>query len=179
MQVIEDDGEVERIVLKGQGRTGLEVQHPPLHPRLVLAHETDRLRRPIHRHHLPPVSRQPDRVAAGAAGEVESAAGGDVGDCLDEQFCRLGVELVVLAGLLTGGAVACIPVLEAHVPYNTRVSVKGILQTIFRGEGRMLQPGEQAPDFDVVDHNGNQVRLSDLRGQKVVLWFYPKADTPG
>ena len=43
----------------------------------------------------------------------------------------------------------------------------------------MLQVGDQAPDFDVVDHNGNQVRLSDLRGKKVVLWFYPKADTPG
>ena len=43
----------------------------------------------------------------------------------------------------------------------------------------MLQPGQPAPDFDVADHNGNRVRLSDLRGQKVVLWFYPKADTPG
>lgn len=43
----------------------------------------------------------------------------------------------------------------------------------------MLQPGQQAPDFDVTDQNGNRVRLSDLRGQRVVLWFYPKADTPG
>lgn len=43
----------------------------------------------------------------------------------------------------------------------------------------MLQPGQDAPDFDVVDQNGNRVRLSDLRGRKVVLWFYPKADTPG
>jgi thioredoxin-dependent peroxiredoxin len=59
------------------------------------------------------------------------------------------------------------------------MSLKGILQMIFRGEGRMLQPGDPAPDFDVVDHNGNRVRLRDLRGQKVVLWFYPKADTPG
>ena len=43
----------------------------------------------------------------------------------------------------------------------------------------MLQPGQEAPDFDVMDHNGKRIRLSDLRGQKVVLWFYPKADTPG
>lgn len=43
----------------------------------------------------------------------------------------------------------------------------------------MLQPGDRAPDFDVVDQDGNRVRLGDLRGQKVVLWFYPKADTPG
>ncbi len=43
----------------------------------------------------------------------------------------------------------------------------------------MLQPGDVAPDFDVVDHQGNHVRLADFRGKKVVLWFYPKADTPG
>jgi peroxiredoxin Q/BCP len=43
----------------------------------------------------------------------------------------------------------------------------------------LLQPGDPAPDFDVTDHHGNRVRLSDLRGKKVVLWFYPKADTPG
>ncbi|MBV9497488.1 MAG: peroxiredoxin [Acidobacteria bacterium] len=43
----------------------------------------------------------------------------------------------------------------------------------------MLQVGDQAPDFDVLDHHGNHVKLSDLRGKRVVLWFYPKADTPG
>jgi len=43
----------------------------------------------------------------------------------------------------------------------------------------MLQPGDEAPDFEVRDHHGNTVRLRDLRGKKVVLWFYPKADTPG
>ena len=43
----------------------------------------------------------------------------------------------------------------------------------------MLQTGETAPDFEATDHNGNTVRLRDLRGKKVVLWFYPKADTPG
>ena len=43
----------------------------------------------------------------------------------------------------------------------------------------MLKPGDAAPEFDVMDHNGNRVKLSELRGKKVVLWFYPKADTPG
>jgi len=43
----------------------------------------------------------------------------------------------------------------------------------------MLNPGDIAPDFEVEDHHGNTVRLHDLRGKKVVLWFYPKADTPG
>lgn len=43
----------------------------------------------------------------------------------------------------------------------------------------MLQPGEKAPDFEATDHEGNRVRLADQRGKKVVLWFYPKADTPG
>jgi peroxiredoxin Q/BCP len=43
----------------------------------------------------------------------------------------------------------------------------------------MLKPGDPAPDFTVKDHNGRTVRLSDFRGKEVILWFYPKADTPG
>ncbi len=43
----------------------------------------------------------------------------------------------------------------------------------------MLQPGDNAPDFSVLDHNGNTVSLGDFAGKHVVLWFYPKADTPG
>jgi len=42
-----------------------------------------------------------------------------------------------------------------------------------------LKEGDQAPDFAVPDGEGNVVRLKDLRGQKVVLYFYPKDDTPG
>jgi thioredoxin-dependent peroxiredoxin len=41
------------------------------------------------------------------------------------------------------------------------------------------QPGEQAPDFTLADQDGNPVALSGLRGKTVVLYFYPKADTPG
>jgi thioredoxin-dependent peroxiredoxin len=42
-----------------------------------------------------------------------------------------------------------------------------------------LQTGDQAPDFTLPDQEGTPVKLSDLRGQTVVLYFYPKADTPG
>jgi peroxiredoxin Q/BCP len=43
----------------------------------------------------------------------------------------------------------------------------------------MLETGTKAPGFSVRDHNGNTVSLDDFIGKKVVLWFYPKADTPG
>ena len=43
----------------------------------------------------------------------------------------------------------------------------------------MLQPGTEAPAFTVNDHNGNSINLKDYLGKKLVLWFYPKADTPG
>lgn len=59
------------------------------------------------------------------------------------------------------------------------MSIRGILRMIFRGGARMLEVGQKAPEFEAVDHNGNRVRLSDLRGKKLVLWFYPKADTSG
>src|SRR3954453_5020702 len=44
---------------------------------------------------------------------------------------------------------------------------------------RMLEPGDAAPDFTLPDQDGNPVTLSELRGRRVVLYFYPKADTPG
>ena len=43
----------------------------------------------------------------------------------------------------------------------------------------MVKEGNKAPDFTAKDQNGDKVKLSDLRGQKVVLYFYPKDDTPG
>jgi peroxiredoxin Q/BCP len=43
----------------------------------------------------------------------------------------------------------------------------------------MLKTGDVAPDFTVKDHAGNEVALAKLRGKTVVLWFFPKADTPG
>ena len=43
----------------------------------------------------------------------------------------------------------------------------------------MISAGDSAPDFELPDQDGNPVSLRDLRGKRVVLYFYPKADTPG
>jgi peroxiredoxin Q/BCP len=43
----------------------------------------------------------------------------------------------------------------------------------------MIEPGQKAPDFELPDQDGRPVKLADFRGQRVVLFFYPKADTPG
>lgn len=48
------------------------------------------------------------------------------------------------------------------------------------GKGQvMLSIGDPAPDFTLADADGNSVKLSDFNGKKVVLYFYPKDDTPG
>ncbi|HMC26766.1 MAG TPA: peroxiredoxin, partial [Verrucomicrobiae bacterium] len=44
---------------------------------------------------------------------------------------------------------------------------------------KTLKEGDKAPDFTVTDGDGKTVRLKDFRGKKVVLYFYPKDDTPG
>ncbi len=43
----------------------------------------------------------------------------------------------------------------------------------------MIGPGAPAPDFELPDQDGEIVRLSALRGRTIVLYFYPRADTPG
>jgi thioredoxin-dependent peroxiredoxin len=43
----------------------------------------------------------------------------------------------------------------------------------------MINQGDPAPDFELPDQDGRAVKLSDFRGQPVVVYFYPKADTPG
>ena len=43
----------------------------------------------------------------------------------------------------------------------------------------ILRAGVAAPDFTLRSHDGSSVSLADLRGKYVLLWFYPKADTPG
>lgn len=48
-----------------------------------------------------------------------------------------------------------------------------------RGGVRMLNVGDKAPDFEVLDQEGNTVRLSNYEGKTVVLWFYPRASTGG
>jgi thioredoxin-dependent peroxiredoxin len=43
----------------------------------------------------------------------------------------------------------------------------------------LLQPGAKAPEFNTTDQSGKKITLKDYRGKKVVLYFYPKDDTPG
>ncbi|HYO00212.1 MAG TPA: redoxin domain-containing protein, partial [Actinomycetota bacterium] len=42
-----------------------------------------------------------------------------------------------------------------------------------------LQPGDPAPDFDLADQAGNRVSLAQFAGRKLLVYFYPKADTAG
>ncbi len=42
-----------------------------------------------------------------------------------------------------------------------------------------LKPGDTAPDFESKDQDGNSIKMSDYKGKKVVLYFYPKDNTPG
>jgi peroxiredoxin Q/BCP len=43
----------------------------------------------------------------------------------------------------------------------------------------MVEPGDEAPGFELPNQDGEPVSLSDYRGQRVVVYFYPRADTPG
>ena len=43
----------------------------------------------------------------------------------------------------------------------------------------MLEIGKKAPDFTLEDQDGKSVSLTDFLGKKVLVWFYPKASTPG
>ena len=47
------------------------------------------------------------------------------------------------------------------------------------GMAAQLKVGDKAPDFELVDQTGKKVRLSSFRKRRVMLYFYPKADTPG
>ena len=42
-----------------------------------------------------------------------------------------------------------------------------------------LTVGDMAPEFEGIDHEGNPIKLSDFKGKKVILYFYPKDNTPG
>jgi peroxiredoxin Q/BCP len=46
-------------------------------------------------------------------------------------------------------------------------------------EAMALEPGKKAPDFTLMDQDGNPVKLSSFKGKRVVVFFYPKASTPG
>ncbi len=52
-------------------------------------------------------------------------------------------------------------------------------QDVRRGERETMQINDKAPDFRTTDENGKEVALKDFRGKTVILYFYPKANTPG
>ncbi len=58
--------------------------------------------------------------------------------------------------------------------------LKKILAALrIQGDAPLLKVGAVAPPFEAPDQHGRIVKLADFAGQTVVLWFYPKADTPG
>jgi peroxiredoxin Q/BCP len=63
-------------------------------------------------------------------------------------------------------------VLKTVVHKIAKLASKNMLKRIPK-----LKPGDKAPDFEIPDQDGNIIRLSDLKGKKVVLYFYPKDDT--
>jgi peroxiredoxin Q/BCP len=50
---------------------------------------------------------------------------------------------------------------------------------LFKKKADLLAPGTPAPAFELQDHTGATRSLTDYVGKRVLLWFYPKADTPG
>jgi len=50
---------------------------------------------------------------------------------------------------------------------------------LFMSNPNLLSVGDPAPDFACTTHTGETAHLSDFQGQRLVLWFFPKADTPG
>ena len=53
------------------------------------------------------------------------------------------------------------------------------IASVFFIGGKMLETGTKAPDFELPDQNGKIHKLSDYEGKKVILYFYPKDNTPG
>jgi peroxiredoxin Q/BCP len=51
--------------------------------------------------------------------------------------------------------------------------------SFWKRKPKLLAVGASAPEFRVPDQDGRMVSLSDFRGRRVLLWFYPKASTPG
>lgn len=54
-----------------------------------------------------------------------------------------------------------------------------VQQTVTGNKGQVLAEGTIAPDFDIPDESGKRHTLKEYRGKKVILWFFPRASTPG
>lgn len=70
-------------------------------------------------------------------------------------------------------------VLRVGIPLPTAAIANRSRRFVYARRRMALEPGDDAPDFELQDQDGREVRLSDFRGQPVVLYFYPKASTPG
>ena len=62
---------------------------------------------------------------------------------------------------------------------NLATAVRGVAQPGVASASMAVTEGQPAPSFELPDQNNATVRLEDLRGTWVVLWWYPKASTPG
>jgi peroxiredoxin len=61
----------------------------------------------------------------------------------------------------------------------TKTMRQMVQQTVTGNKGHLLAEGTAAPDFDILDESGQRHTLRQYRGQKVILWFFPRASTPG
>ena len=57
--------------------------------------------------------------------------------------------------------------------------LRTFFKRLFMSNPDLLSVGDPAPDFECSAHTGETVRLSDFSGQRLILWYFPKADTPG
>ena len=61
----------------------------------------------------------------------------------------------------------------------TKTMRQMVQQTVTGNKGHVLDEGTPAPDFDIPDESGQRHSLKQYRGKKVILWFFPRASTPG
>ena len=68
---------------------------------------------------------------------------------------------------------------KSAAPVKKAAPKKKAAKSTFKKHICSLQPGDKAPSFSGVDQDGKEVALKDYKGKKLVLYFYPKDDTPG
>jgi|GEM_PF-450421 len=68
---------------------------------------------------------------------------------------------------------------EAKPSPRAQMTASAAVRYNVREEGDAMQVNDKAPAFNLEDQDGNKVALKDFAGKTVVLFFYPKADTPG
>jgi cytochrome oxidase Cu insertion factor (SCO1/SenC/PrrC family) len=98
--------------------------------------------------------------------------------------CVLGVFLTIIAVTVGPGCGLRDPAAEPPAADTTddtpETTPAGDEDMFFKKkDDGLLAVGSPAPDFSVPDQDGKIRKLSDYKGTRVLLWFYPKADTPG